>query len=79
MAVGALQERRIAVTGEVGNCVFVHALVQKRRDEKVAQRVQMVAFRKAQLREKRLQVLTKCIRVDERPIVLRENMLRERN
>ena len=30
VAVGALQERGIAVTGEVGDRVFVHAFVQKR-------------------------------------------------
>lgn len=65
VAVDALQEGRIAVTSEVGDCVLAHALVQKRRDEKVAQRMQMVAFRKAQLREQRLQVLAEHVRVDD--------------
>ena len=42
MAVGALQERRIAMTGEVCDRIFVHAFVQKRRDEEMPERVQMV-------------------------------------
>ena len=44
VAVGALQERRVAVTGEVGDRVFVHAFVQERRDKKVAQRITGVDF-----------------------------------
>ena len=67
------------MTGEVGNCVFAHALMQERRDEKVSEGVQMIAFREAQLREKRLQVQARRIRVDERPVILRKNMLRELN
>ena len=67
------------MTGEVGNCVFAHALMQERRDEKVSEGVQVVAFREAQLREQRLQVQARRIRVDERPVILRKNMLRELN
>ena len=54
MAVGALQERRIAVTGEICDRVFVHALMQKRRDEKVAEGVQVIGFRQTDLREQAL-------------------------
>ena len=51
VAVGALQERRIAVTGEIGNRVFIHALVQKRRDKEVAECVQMIGFRQTDFRK----------------------------
>ena len=77
VTVGALQKRRIAMTGEVCDRIFVHALMQKRRDKKVAQCMQMVAFRKSQFRKQRLQVLAERVRVDGCAVVFRENVFRE--
>ena len=65
------------MTGEVGDRVLVHALVQERRDEKVAQCMQMVAFRKSQFRKQRFQVLAERVRVDGCAVVFRENVFRE--
>ena len=72
MAVGALQKRRVAVTGEICDCVLVHALMQKRRDEKVAKSVQVIGFRQTDFREQGFQVLAERVRMDERTVVLRK-------
>ena len=64
MAVGALQERRIAMTGEVCDRIFVHALMQKCRDKKVAQGVQVIGFRQTDFREQGFQVLAERVRMD---------------
>ena len=65
------------MTGEVGNRVFVHALMQKCRDEKVAEGVQVIGFGQTDFREQGFQVLAERVWVDERTIVLCENVLRE--
>ena len=77
MAVGALQERRIAMTGEVCDRIFVHALMQKCRDKKVAQGVQVIGFRQTDFREQGFQVLAERVRVDGCAVVFRENVFRE--
>ena len=77
MAVGALQERRIAVTGEVCNRIFVHAFVQKRRDEEMPERVQVIGFRQTDFREQGFQVLAERVRMDGRAVVFCENVFRE--
>ena len=77
MAVGALQERRIAVTGEVCDRIFVHAFVQKRRDEEMPERVQVIGFRQTDFREQGFQVLAERVRVDGCAVVFRENVFRE--
>ena len=79
MTVGALQERRIAVTGEICDCVLVHALMQKRRDEKVAKRVQVIGFRQTDLCEQGFQVLAERVRMDGRAVVFCENVLWKRS
>ena len=77
MAVGALQERRIAMTGEVCDRIFVHAFVQKRRDEETPERVQMIGFRQTDLCKQGFQVLAECVRVDGRAVVFCENVFWE--
>ncbi len=79
MAVGALQERRIAMTGEVCDRIFVHAFVQKRRDEEMPERVQVIGFRQTDLCEQGFQVLAERIRVDGRAVVFCENVLWKRD
>ena len=77
MTVGALQKRRIAMTGEVCDRIFVHAFVQKRRDEEMPERVQMIGFRQTDLCEQGFQVLAERVRVDGRAVVFCENVFWE--
>ena len=77
VTVGELPERRVAVTGEVCDRVFVHALMQKRRDKEVAERVQMIGFRQTDLCKQGFQVLAERVRMDGRAVVFRENVFRE--
>ena len=77
MTVGALQKRRIAMTGEVCDRIFVHAFVQKRRDEEMPERVQVIGFRQTDFREQGFQVLAERVRVDGCAVVFRENVFRE--
>ena len=79
VTVGALQERRIAVTGEICDRVFVHALMQKCRDEKVAKRVQVIGFGKTDFRKQGFQVLAERVRMDGRAVVFCENVLWKRD
>ena len=77
MAVGALQERRIAMTGEVCDRIFVHALMQKRRDEEMPERVQVIGFRQTDFCEQGFQVLAERVRMDGRAVVFCENVFWE--
>ena len=67
------------MTGEVCNCVLVHALMQKCRDEKVAKRVQVIGFRQTDFREQGFQVLAERVRMDGRAVVFCENVLWKRD
>ena len=77
MAVGSFEERCIAVTGEICDRIFVHAFVQKRRDEEMPERVQVIGFRQTDFREQGFQVLAERVRVDGRAVVFCENVFRE--
>ena len=77
MTVSTFEERCIAVTGEVCDRIFVHALMQKCRDKKVAQGVQVIGFRQTDFREQGFQVLAERVRVDGCAVVFCENVFRE--
>ena len=65
------------MTGEVCDGIFVHALMQKRRDKKVAQGVQAIGFGKTDFRKQGFQVLAERVRMDGRAVVFCENVFRE--
>ena len=67
------------MTGEVCDRIFVHALMQKCRDKKVAQGVQVIGFRQTDFREQGFQVLAERVRVDGRAVVFCENVLWKRD
>ena len=79
VTVSTFEKRCISVTGEVGNCILVHAFMQKCRDEKVAKRVQVIGFRQTDFREQGFQVLAERVRVDGRAVVFCENVLWKRD
>ena len=76
---GYRRKKRCLRDQQIGNRVFVHAFVQKRRDEKVAVGVQVIGFRQTDLCEQGFQVLAERVRMDERTVVLRKNVFRERD
>lgn len=45
MAVGAFQETRIPMSGQLRNSLLVYALVEEARHKIVSERMQMVGFR----------------------------------
>ena len=79
VTVSAFEKRCISVTGEVCDRIFVHAFVQKRRDEEMPERVQVIGFRQTDLCEQGFQVLAERVRVDGRAVVFCENVLWKRD
>ena len=77
VTVSTFEKRCISVTGEVCDRIFVHAFVQKRRDEEMPERVQVIGFRQTDFREQGFQVLAERVRVDGCAVVFRENVFRE--
>ena len=66
------------MTGEVGNCILVHAFMQKCRDEKVAKRVQVIGFRQTDLCKQRFQVFAERVRMDGCAVIFCKNVLWKR-
>ena len=77
VTVSTFEKRCISVTGEVCDRIFVHALMQKCRDEEMPERVQVIGFRQTDFREQGFQVLAERVRVDGRAVVFCENVFRE--
>lgn len=77
MTVSTFEKRCISVTGEVCDRIFVHALMQKCRDEEMPERVQVIGFRQTDFREQGFQVLAERVRVDGRAVVFCENVFWE--
>ena len=67
------------MTGEVCDRIFVHAFVQKRRDEEMPERVQMIGFRQTDFCKQGFQVLAERVRMDGRAVVFCENVLWKRD
>lgn len=74
VAVGTLQKAGIRMTHEVCHRLFVHAAVQQRCHEVVAQGVQMVLPRKADGGIDLPQPLGEGVRVDELPLLVGEEI-----
>ena len=74
VAVGALQKAGVRMTHEVCHRLFVHAAVQKRGHEVVAQGVKMVRPRKADGIIDLPQPLGEGVRVDELPVLVGEEV-----
>ena len=75
VAVGALQEGRVAVTGELCYGLLVHAAVEKGRHKVVAEGVEVKLAGEAQLLIDRPQVLREGVGVDEASVVVREQVV----
>ena len=77
MAVGALQKTGVAMTGQFRHSLLVNAAVQQRGDEEVPQGVQVILSREAVGGVDIPQALGKCIRMDELPVRVDEQIRTE--
>lgn len=74
MAVSALKERRIAMTGKVGNRLLIDTAMQQGRDKIVPQRVKIIFFRETVFVIDPTQMPGEGVRVDKLPLIVGEEI-----
>ena len=75
MAVGALQERGVPVPRQLRHRLLVYPMVQKRGDEVVPQRVEMILLRKPEILIDHPEMFGEGIRVEEMSFIVHEEVV----